>query len=86
MRLEGELGEKYGVSYLTSDFKKKEGYKRSLELSREYGIYRQDYCGCIFSMREREADKAKKEKKEQFSLPEQKKIVVKSDIMQIKKK
>lgn len=69
----GELGEKYGVSYLTSDFKKKEGYKRSLELSREYGMYRQDYCGCIFSMREREADKAKKEKKEQFSLPEQKK-------------
>ena len=82
----GELGEKYGVSYLTSDFKKKEGYKRSLELSREYGMYRQDYCGCIFSMREREADKAKKEKKGTVFLARTEEIVVKSDIMQIKKK
>ena len=39
----GELGEKYGVKYLFSDFKKKNGYKRSTELSREYGIYRQNY-------------------------------------------
>lgn len=44
-----ELGEKYGVEFLTSDFKKKDGYKRSIELSREYGLYRQDYCGCEFS-------------------------------------
>jgi len=44
-----ELSEKYGVSYLASDFKKKEGYKRSLELSREYNLYRQDFCGCIYS-------------------------------------
>lgn len=49
----GELGEKYGVKYLFSDFKKRNGYKRSTELSREYGIYRQNYCGCVFSLRER---------------------------------
>ncbi len=51
-----EIGERlaaaYGVTYLPSDFKKKNGYKRSVELSREYGMYRQDYCGCVFSMRE----------------------------------
>lgn len=52
----GELGEKYGVKYLFSDFKKKNGYKRSTELSREYGIYRQNYCGCVFSLRERNED------------------------------
>lgn len=44
-----EMGKKYGVKWLPSDFKKKEGYKRSIELSREYGLYRQDYCGCVFS-------------------------------------
>lgn len=38
-----------GTKFLTSDFKKKGGFKRSLELSEEYGLYRQDYCGCIFS-------------------------------------
>jgi len=43
-----ELYEKYGVKYLFSDFKKKNGYKRSIELSKEYNLYRQDYCGCIF--------------------------------------
>lgn len=43
------LEKKYGVSYLYSDFKKKEGYKRSIELSRKYHLYRQDYCGCIYS-------------------------------------
>lgn len=48
------LGEEYGVAYLPSDFKKKNGYKRSIELSREYGLYRQDYCGCEFSLREAE--------------------------------
>ena len=42
-----ELAEKYGVRWLPSDFKKREGYKRSIELSREYGLYRQDYCGCL---------------------------------------
>ncbi|MCM1024331.1 MAG: epoxyqueuosine reductase QueH [Prevotella sp.] len=48
-----ELGKIYGVAHLPSDFKKRNGYKRSIELSREYGLYRQDYCGCIFSQRER---------------------------------
>ena len=49
-----ELSKEYGVSYLFSDFKKKNGYKRSIELSKEYGLYRQDYCGCIFSARQAE--------------------------------
>ncbi len=49
-----ELGRAYGVKWLPSDFKKKNGYKRSTELSREYGLYRQDYCGCVFSKRERD--------------------------------
>lgn len=48
------LEKKYGVRYLYSDFKKKNGYKRSIELSKEYNLYRQDYCGCIYSKRERE--------------------------------
>lgn len=52
----GELADKYGVKYLFSDFKKKNGYKRSTELSREYGIYRQNYCGCVFSLNERFSD------------------------------
>lgn len=45
------LQKEYGVNYLISDFKKKNGYKRSIELSKEYGLYRQDYCGCEFSVR-----------------------------------
>lgn len=44
-----KLAEEYGVKYLPSDFKKKNGYKRSIELSREYDLYRQNYCGCVFS-------------------------------------
>jgi hypothetical protein len=43
------LAEEYGGEYLLSDFKKKNGYKRSIELSNEYGLYRQNYCGCEFS-------------------------------------
>jgi predicted adenine nucleotide alpha hydrolase (AANH) superfamily ATPase len=43
------LSEEYGVKYLFSDFKKKNGYKRSIELSQKYNLYRQDYCGCIYS-------------------------------------
>ena len=46
-----ELEAQYGVRHLPNDFKKKNGYKRSLELSAEYGLYRQDYCGCEFSAR-----------------------------------
>lgn len=45
-------GEKEGVAFLPSDFKKKDGYKRSIELSKEYDLYRQNYCGCIFSRNE----------------------------------
>ena len=56
-----EIGEKVGaiyeVAHLSSDFKKKNGYKRSVELSKEYGMYRQDYCGCVFSKQEREQEK-----------------------------
>lgn len=48
------LSEVYQVKNLPSDFKKKEGYKRSIQLSAEYGLYRQDYCGCVFSKKERE--------------------------------
>ena len=44
-----ELAEIYEVKHLPSDFKKKNGYKRSIELSREYGLYRQDFCGCVYS-------------------------------------
>lgn len=43
------LSAEYGVSWLPSDFKKKDGYKRSIELSAEYGLYRQNYCGCVYS-------------------------------------
>ncbi|MBQ8297905.1 MAG: epoxyqueuosine reductase QueH [Ruminococcus sp.] len=49
-----QVQEKCGVSYLFSDFKKHEGYKRSIELSRKYDLYRQDYCGCIYSKLARE--------------------------------
>ena len=47
-----ELAQIYKVEHLPSDFKKKNGYKRSIELSHEYGLYRQNYCGCVFSKRE----------------------------------
>lgn len=49
-----EASAECGVEYLFSDFKKHEGYKRSIELSREYNLYRQDYCGCVYSKRARE--------------------------------
>lgn len=49
-----ELSEKTGVPYLYSDFKKRNGYRRSVELSAIYGLYRQDYCGCAYSRAERE--------------------------------
>ena len=49
-----QLSKEYGVNWLPSDFKKKNGYKRSIELSAEYDLYRQDYCGCAFSKVERE--------------------------------
>ena len=46
-----EMSEIFGVKYLRSDFKKKDGYKRSTELSKIYGLYRQNYCGCVYSER-----------------------------------
>lgn len=46
-----QLSEIYSVKHLPSDFKKRDGYKRSIALSQKYGLYRQDYCGCIFSQR-----------------------------------
>ena len=46
-----ELANKYKVKFLPSDFKKKEGFKRSIELSKEYNLYRQNYCGCVYSRR-----------------------------------
>ena len=49
-RIGNEAGERHGVKYLFADFKKKNGYLRSLELSKQYGLYRQDYCGCRYSM------------------------------------
>lgn len=49
------LASEYGVAWLPSDFKKKNGYKRSVELSAEYDLYRQDYCGCAYSKAERVA-------------------------------
>ena len=47
-----KLQDKYNILYLVSDFKKEDGYKRSIELSKEYNLYRQDYCGCLYSRRE----------------------------------
>ena len=49
------LSGEYSIPWLPSDFKKKNGYKRSIELSAEYELYRQNYCGCAFSKAEREA-------------------------------
>jgi hypothetical protein len=52
LRLAGE----YGVPYLVSDFKKRGGYLKSIELSKEYDLYRQNYCGCVYSKKERQGD------------------------------
>ena len=53
------VGAEYGMEYLLSDFKKKNGYKRSIELSAIYGLYRQDYCGCEFSYKARKSQTEK---------------------------
>ena len=64
-----EIGERlsaeYGVKFLVSDFKKKNGYLRSIELSKEYDLYRQDYCGCVYSKAQRQREKAEKERKQE---------------------
>lgn len=57
-QLGGEIAEKYGLTYLYSDFKKKGGYQRSIERSKEYALYRQDYCGCVYSKAAAERKKA----------------------------
>ena len=54
------LENKYNIKYLVSDFKKKEGYKHSIELAKEYDLYRHDYCGCIYSKQQRELEKQNK--------------------------
>ena len=56
------LSQEIGIPFLHSDFKKQNGYARSIELSREYGLYRQDWCGCVYSRRERERKLAEREK------------------------
>ncbi|MGN0155003.1 MAG: epoxyqueuosine reductase QueH [Lachnospiraceae bacterium] len=56
----GRLEQECGVVYLYADFKKKNGYKRSIELSEQYHLYRQDYCGCRFSKAEEEVRKGRK--------------------------
>lgn len=53
--LGAQIAAETGVRYLHSDFKKRDGYRRSCALSAEYGLYRQDFCGCAFSQRERQA-------------------------------
>lgn len=58
-----ELANKYNINYLYADFKKKNGYKRSIELSNIYHLYRQDYCGCIYSKVERDKIKALQDQK-----------------------
>lgn len=55
-----KIGKEVGIPHLPSDFKKREGYKRSIELSKEYDLYRQDYCGCEFSLREAREQQARK--------------------------
>lgn len=55
------LAQEYDTSWLPSDFKKKDGYKRSIELSKEYDLYRQDYCGCVYSFAERERQRQRQE-------------------------
>lgn len=54
------LEREYGISYLYSDFKKQNGYKRSTEISKEYEMYRQYYCGCVFSKKQRDEEIAEK--------------------------
>ncbi len=61
MEIGERLGNEYGVTYLPSDFKKKDGYKKSIQLSAQYNLYRQNYCGCVFSKRQRERENEEKQ-------------------------
>ncbi len=53
------------MAWLPSDFKKRNGYRRSTELSKEYGLYRQDYCGCVYSKQERDRRVARRQEEDQ---------------------
>lgn len=64
------LAQEYGISYLCSDFKKRDGYKQSVAISKEYGMYRQDYCGCVFSKQERERKKSQTDMGTEIELQE----------------
>ncbi|MBN1496202.1 MAG: epoxyqueuosine reductase QueH [Spirochaetes bacterium] len=64
-RIGKELEEKYGIRFLEGDYKKNDGYRKSVELSRIHGFYRQNYCGCIYSKMEREGDPAWKRRVDQ---------------------
>lgn len=57
-----KLEKEYGISYLYSDFKKQNGYKRSTEISNEYNMYRQYYCGCVFSKKQRDEEIAARQR------------------------
>ena len=59
-QLGGELSDQYGVPYLYSDFKKRGGYKRSIELSAQYSLYRQNFCGCIYSRQQAQSRTSQK--------------------------
>lgn len=58
-----QLSDKYGIAYLYADFKKRNGYKRSIELSAQYHLYRQDFCGCIYSKAEEAERKGSQKEK-----------------------
>lgn len=59
-RLGEQAADEFGVEYLPTDFKKKDGFKRSVELSKKYGLYRQNYCGCEYSQKQKEKGGRKK--------------------------
>lgn len=63
-RIGKEEGEAVGITHLPSDFKKKGGYARSIELSKEYNLYRQNFCGCVYSLQEAKAREAKRKESE----------------------
>lgn len=66
-RVGTEAGEKYDVLYYPSNFKKNDGWKKSVEISREEGFYRQDYCGCVYSLQERKQILKEREQKKVFN-------------------
>ncbi len=67
-KIGNELAEKYGVKFLEADFKKKDGFKKSLEISRDEGFYRQDYCGCVYSWRQKQSKNNQETRYKQYSI------------------